>query len=112
VEKVNLEIDGSERPVQQGEWFEEEGVVKIKIQKFHRKSGKWLCKLLRKSEYFTINLDELGSFVWKRIDGEKNVAAILEDLMAHMGESNNKETLEKRFFLFLHMLHGRGLLAW
>ena len=112
MEKVNLEIDGLKRPVRHGEWFEEEELVKIKVQKFKRKSGKWLCKLLRKSDFFIINLDELGSFVWKRIDGEKTIEAILNDLMANMRESGGEENLEKRFILFLYMLRERELLTW
>lgn len=111
MKKVKLEIDEEVRPVWNAEWFEEEKLVKIKIQKFKRKIGKWLCGMLKKPDYFIVNLDELGSLVWKKCDGEKNVGEMLKEIAEEMGEKFEAENMKKRIFLFLHMLHRRNLIT-
>ena len=112
MKKVKLEIDKEVKPVWNAEWFEEEGLVRIKIPKFGGKVGKWLCDVLKKPDYFTVNLDEIGSLVWKKCDGEKNVGEILKEMKESMGERFEKEDMERRCYLFLHMLRRRNLITW
>lgn len=112
MKKVKLEIDSEVKPVWNAEWFEENGLVRIKIPKFRGKAGRWLCDVLKKPNYFTINLDEIGSLVWKMCDGEKNIGTILKEIEESMGERFEKEDMERRFYLFLHMLKRRGLIRW
>ena len=109
---IKLEIDSEVKPVWNAEWFEEDGLVKIKIPKFMGKVGKWLCNTLKKPDYFTVDLDEIGSLVWKKCDGEKNVGMILKEIKESMGERFEKEDMKKRCYLFLHVLQRRGLIKW
>ncbi len=109
---ITLEIDSEVKPSWNAEWFEENGLVRIKIPKFKSKAGKWLCNVLKKPDYLTVNLDEIGSLVWKRCDGERNVGAILKEMKESMGERFEKEDMERRFYLFLHMLKRRGFIRW
>ena len=112
MKKVKLEIDSEVKPAWNAEWFEEEGLVRIKIPKFRSKAGKWLCDVFKKPDYFTVNLDEIGSLVWKKCDGEKNVKQILKEMKEIMGERFEKEDMKRRCYLFLHMLKRRGFIRW
>lgn len=42
--------------------------------------------ILKKPKVSHIHLDELGSFVWKSIDGERSVEALCELVEAELGE--------------------------
>ncbi len=64
-------------PVRNIEWevISESGLVRLKRPKF--KAGvlkKHLLPLIR-DPYFRIKLDDIGTFVWLKMDGHKNVAA-------------------------------------
>jgi hypothetical protein len=39
-----------------------------------------------KKKYFDVKLDDFGSFVWKQIDGQKNVYQIAIELEQEFGE--------------------------
>jgi len=82
------------------EWIEEEGLVKLKVKKFKGRFGRWLCRVLQKPEYFFVNLDEIGSFIWKNIDGKKSIEEILEMVSQKYGG----EKMEERFYIFMKML--------
>ncbi|MBC7129050.1 MAG: PqqD family protein [Thermoplasmatales archaeon] len=75
------------KPVRNVEWFEEEGLVRLKIMKFRSKFGKIICKILKRPEYFIVNLDEVGSFAWKSFDGKNSI----EDIMKMIEEKYGKE---------------------
>ncbi len=56
-----------------------------------------------------IDLDEIGSFCWKLIDGERNVGEITE-----IAKENFKEKIEpaeERVSLFFKQLHKGGLVT-
>ena len=85
------------------EWsVNKEGLVEIKIQKFKSNFGKSFCKVIKKDENFTANMDRLGSFVWKNCDGRKNVKEILKLLEK---EFPKEENLDQRLILFLQQMH-------
>lgn len=46
-------------------------------------------KLLKKPRVSYIHLDEMGSFVWPLIDGEKDIFAIGKEVETHFGEKAN-----------------------
>ena len=110
MKKVSLEIEKDVKPVWNTEWFEENQLVKIKIQKFKRKTGKWLCTILKKPEYIIMSLDKIGSLVWKKCNGEKNIKEMITEISKEIGEDFEKENMRKRIFLFLHILHRRDLI--
>lgn len=108
-----LDLPGDAIPVRVVPWEEKDGQVEIKMQKFDGRLGKWLCRLLRKPNYAMIRLDELGSFIWRRCDGDTTVGEILTALDEEMGDRfDEEEELEKRTFYFFHMLRNRGLVTW
>jgi hypothetical protein len=73
-------------PVRLLEWDEDEtGMIVIRKPKFN---SDWAMKLFNpilKSKEFKINLDELGSVVWKYCDGKKSVDEIGMLLAKHFG---------------------------
>ncbi len=91
------------RPVRADyEWStDQQGLVQIRVPKFDSQIGKRFCHLLRKENMFTANMDELGSAVWKRCDGNTSVADILEALKK---EFDDTENLDQRLFLFLQQM--------
>jgi len=111
-EGFNIEIDKNAKPMRTSEWYEEEGFIKIKTVKFEGKLGKWFCDVLKKPNYIIVNLDEMGSFIWKRCDGKTTVEEILEELKESMGKKFEKDGIGPRSFYFMHMLRNRRFVTW
>ena len=66
----------------------EEGIVTLEIE--NKGFFKFLTqKLLKKPRISYVHLDEMGSFVWHIIDGEKNIFDIGKDVESHFGEKAN-----------------------
>ncbi len=79
----------------------EEGLVQITVPKFESNFGKSFCKLIRKGDTFTANLDNIGSVVWKHCDGRRTVKEILTILKK---EFPKEEDIGQRLFLFLQQM--------
>ena len=107
-----LEIDRNAKPMRTSEWYEEEGLVRLKIAKFEGRLGEWLCNVMKKPKYIVVNLDEMGSFIWRRCDGETTISKILDELKESMGEKFEKEGMEPRSFYFMRMLRNHRFLTW
>lgn len=85
------------------EWStNKEGFVEIKTPKFKSNLGKSFCKVIKKDDSFTANMDKLGSLVWNNCDGRKNVGEILRLLEK---EFPKEENLDQRLILFLQQMH-------
>lgn len=85
------------------EWYEDdENLVRIKVPKFTSNLGKTFCKVIRKENSFTANLDKLGTVVWKLCDGENTVEKILEIIKK---EVTDEENIDQRLFLFLQQMN-------
>jgi hypothetical protein len=78
-----------------------DGLVEIKVPKFNSNFGKSFCKIIKKDNQFSANLDELGSFVWQNCDGLKTVEEILELVKK---EFPGQENIDQRLFLFLRQM--------
>ena len=78
------------------------GLVEIKTPKFKSNFGKSFCKVIKKDNTFTANMDKLGSLVWKNCDGRNTVREILE-LMKK--EFPKEENLDQRLILFLQQMY-------
>ncbi len=102
--KVSLEA----RPVRKADWIEDEGKVRIKVIKFKSRFGQWLCRVFKKPNFFFVNLDEIGSFIWKRCNGKKTVKEILEELE----ETYGKERMRERLYIFLMALKKYGYIEF
>lgn len=103
-----MKIDLKAKPVRQVEWMEEDEKVSLKVIKFKGKFGKWICRVLKKPNYFFINLDEIGSFIWKRCNGKNSIEDILEELKKKYDE----EKIKERLLTFLIMLNKYGYIKF
>ena len=63
-------------------------------------------KLFKKPRISYIHLDEMGSFVWPLIDGEKNIYQIAEFVKEHFGEK--AEPLYERIAKYFQILESYG----
>jgi hypothetical protein len=69
-----------------------------------------LRKLLQprlKRPFYKIHLDEIGTFVWDRLDGDTTVGVIADAALAHFGEKI--EPVHGRLRTFLMQMEGGGL---
>lgn len=89
-------------PVRKIERFtEENGVITLEIENkgvFNRVAQ----KLLKKPKISYIHLDEMGSFVWPLIDGERNITDIGVFVKEHFGEK--AEPLYERLAKYFKVL--------
>ena len=89
-------------PVRKFERFtEENGVITLEIENkgvFNRVAQ----KLLKKPKISYIHLDEMGSFVWPLIDGERNITDIGVFVKEHFGEK--AEPLYERLAKYFKVL--------
>ena len=77
---------------------DEEGKVTLEIENkgvFNRIAQ----KLFKKPKISYVHLDEMGSFIWPIIDGEKNIIDLGKEVESHFGEKANAvyERLAKYF---------------
>jgi hypothetical protein len=92
------------------EWsVDEEGLVHIKVPKFQSNLGKKLCRLVRRKETFTADMDRLGSLVWLHCDGKNNVEDILQVLEK---EYSDEKDLDQRLFLFLQQMKNLNYISY
>ncbi len=71
-----------------------------------------LAKLLQPKlpkKYSRIRLDDIGTTVWKLVDGDLTVGQIADLLHEQMGD--RVEPRYERVSTFVHSLHGNGLLT-
>ena len=67
-------------------------------------------KLFRKPEVSHIHLDEMGSFIWPLIDGEKSIADLGEPVEQHFGE--RAHPLYERLAKYFQILESYGFIHW
>jgi hypothetical protein len=79
----------------------DEGNVSLIVKKFNGKFGKSFCKLIKKDNTFTANLDRLGSIVWKYCNGLNSVKDIIDHLMK---EFPNEKDIDQRIYYFLQQM--------
>lgn len=82
-------------------WKEEKNIVTLFFE-HNRRSERILQKLLKKPSVTDVELDEYGSWIWKHIDGKKNVKEIADDFLAKF----TKETkVYERLTVFIGYLY-------
>ncbi len=67
-------------------------------------------KLLKKPKVSHIHLDEIGSFVWPLIDGEKTIADFAPFMEEHFGEK--AEPTYERLAKFFQILESYKFIIW
>lgn len=78
-------LDGKPRRRETLAWSAEDGRVTLEIEN----TGMWnrlFQKLLKKPKVSYVHLDEMGSFIWPLLDGDKTVAEIGEAVEERFGE--------------------------
>ena len=98
-------------PVRQiGRFSEDEnGVITLEIENkgvFNRVAQ----KLLKKPKISYIHLDEMGSFVWPLIDGERNITDIGVFVKEHFGDK--AEPLYERLAKYFKVLESYGFIKF
>ena len=67
-------------------------------------------KLLKKPRISYIHLDEMGSFVWPLLDGEKDITQIGVFVQEHFGEKANP--LYERLAKYFQILDSYNFITW
>ena len=57
-----------------------------------------------------IRLDEIGSFVWRRLDGRTTVGSVAEAMREHF--SSDETSVEERLGIYVAVLRREGMLAY
>lgn len=81
---------------------EKDNLINILIPKFKNNFFQSLIPK-NKSKEIKINLDELGSAVWMKIDGKKKVSDLIDELSEQFGEKI--QPAEERITKFITQLH-------
>lgn len=87
------------------EFTEEEGKITLLIPKF---KSEWMRKWLlpaRRSKHFRVHLDEMGSNVWRLMDGKRNTGEICDLLHCNTENPGNNTQMELRVTNFLSQLY-------
>ena len=88
---------------------EENGFVTLEIENkgvFNRIAQ----KLFKKPKISYVHLDEMGSFVWPIIDGEKDITEIGKMVKEHFGEK--AEPLYERLAKYFQILESYGFISF
>ena len=88
--------------------IDEEGKVIILAPRFKSKLGKKIFEPIIKKKHVKIHLDKIGTFVWKEIDGKKDVFAISENLKKEFGEK--VEPVYERIGKFIAIMKVNGFI--
>ena len=67
-------------------------------------------KFFKKPRISYVHLDEMGSFIWPLIDGEKSILQIGEYVEKHFGEKANP--LYERLAKYFQILDSYGFIKW
>ena len=71
--------------------------------------GRWLMRRMR-HPYYRMKLDEIGTFVWRRIDGRTSVASIGESMKKQFSEK--VEPVYERLGKFVSQLDRAGVIQF
>ena len=80
---------------------DEKGIVTLEIEN-NGMFNKIAQKLFKKPKITYVHLDEMGSFLWPLMDGEKDVIALGEMVDEHFGDS--AKPLYERLAKFIQIL--------
>lgn len=88
--------------------FRDDGSVEILIPRFKNKKFEKLFLPKKRSPFFILHLDEIGSETWLNIDGKNNVQNICNILIDKFGDK--VKPAEERAGKFISTLHQHGYL--
>jgi hypothetical protein len=88
----------------------DKGMVDVLVPRFKNKYAEKIFIPKSKSPYIRANLDELGSEVWKLLNGENKVSFIVERLNEIFGEKI--QPVNERLTKFLSQLYKNGFISF
>ncbi len=88
---------------------DEAGIITLDIENIGA-MNRIAQKLFRKPKVSHIHLDEMGSFVWPLMDGEKDIVAIGISVREHFGD--NAEPLYERLAKYFQILDSYSFVEW
>ncbi len=95
-------------PVRACEFIEENGIVTVLFKKEKLTMIEKLFFKKRASKPHKIDLDEVGSFIWKICDGKNTVESIIEKTETEFGEK--VQPAEERVNLFINQMNSTKLI--
>lgn len=95
-------------PVRECEYELKENKVIVLFKNFEKS---WLDKIIKpkKEKVAKIELDEIGSYVWLRCDGKKNVNEIIDETKK---DFSGDDKIEERTELFFKQLEQKKLIRF
>lgn len=88
---------------------DEEGRVTLQVQ--NKGWANWLAqRLFGRPKISYVHLDELGNFIWPRIDGQKNLIELGELVEAEFGQKAHP--LYERLARYFQILDSYGFIHW
>ncbi len=88
---------------------DENGIVTLEIDNVGW-ANKIAQKLFGRPKVSYIHLDEMGSFLWPLMDGEKTITALGEEVEAHFGEEAHP--LYERLARYFQILDSYHFIEW
>lgn len=88
---------------------DEKGLVTLEIQNTGI-MNRIAQKLLKKPKVSYVHLEEIGSFVWPLLDGEKTILVLGEAVKEHFGEK--AEPLYERLAKYFQILDSYHFVEW
>ncbi len=73
-------------------------------------ANKLAQKLFKRPKVSYVHLDEMGSFIWPLMDGDKDIIALGEDVKEHFGDK--AEPLYERLAQFFKILDSYHFVEW
>lgn len=97
------------RPASIGWEIDEKGIVTLSIE--NKGWANFLAqKLFKRPKISYVHLDEMGSFIWPIIDGEKNIIELGEVVKEHFGDAANP--LYERLARYFQILESYRFVEW
>jgi len=89
------------------QWEKNDSLITLKMMR-NSIFDKAMNKIFKTPKTISIQLDELGSFVWEQCDGNKNLNQISEDLHNKFGKDANP--VLERLVTYIRILRNNNLI--
>ena len=90
-------------------WSEKEDVVVVDI--YHKGLFPWIAqKFFKRPKVSHITLDNLGSFIWRRVDGKSTVFDIAKEVKEYFGD--DAEPLYPRLIKYMQILKNNNFITF
>ncbi len=97
------------RPESMAWTADEKGIVTLEIENTGW-ANRVAQKLFKRPKITYIHLDEMGSFLWPLLDGEKDIMALGKLVDAHFGEASHP--LYERLARYFQILDSYHFITW